>query len=136
MGKHIDKLPCDAPSGTRTLPVLLGEGPAKVVTVAMMVAHYVGVVALVIAGELPWPALLTTRRAAHAGVVRSAVRRAPAHRCAAEQPGVAAVVGADRIHPHAPRRRAAHPRAAGLAGLDLGPLRPAMSGTLLLRRLP
>jgi 1,4-dihydroxy-2-naphthoate octaprenyltransferase len=59
MGKHIDKLPYDAPAGTRTLPVLLGEGRAKAVTWAMMVAYYVGVVALVAARALPWPALLT-----------------------------------------------------------------------------
>src|SRR4029450_12213121 len=44
MGKHIDKLPYDAPSGTRTLPVLLGEGRAKALTQAMMVAYYAGVV--------------------------------------------------------------------------------------------
>src|SRR5262245_43164622 len=59
MGKHIDKLPYDAPAGTHTLPVLLGEGRAKAITQAMMVAYYVGVVALVIPGALPWPALLT-----------------------------------------------------------------------------
>jgi 1,4-dihydroxy-2-naphthoate polyprenyltransferase len=59
MGKHIDKLPYDAPGGTRTLPVLLGEGRAKALTQAMMIAYYVGVVALVIPGALPWPALLT-----------------------------------------------------------------------------
>jgi 1,4-dihydroxy-2-naphthoate octaprenyltransferase len=58
MGKHIDKLPYDAPAGTRTLPVVLGEGRAKAMTQAMMVAFYLGVVALVAVGELPWPALL------------------------------------------------------------------------------
>jgi 1,4-dihydroxy-2-naphthoate octaprenyltransferase len=58
MGKHIDKLPYDAPAGTRTLPVVLGEGRAKALTQAMMVAFYVGVVALVALRELPWPALL------------------------------------------------------------------------------
>jgi 1,4-dihydroxy-2-naphthoate octaprenyltransferase len=59
MGKHIDKLPYDAPTGTRTLPVLLGEGRAKALTQAMMIAYYVGVVALVATRALPWPALLT-----------------------------------------------------------------------------
>jgi 1,4-dihydroxy-2-naphthoate octaprenyltransferase len=59
MGKHIDKLPYDAPTGTRTLPVLLGEGRAKALTQGMMAAYYAGVVALVIAQALPWPALLT-----------------------------------------------------------------------------
>jgi 1,4-dihydroxy-2-naphthoate polyprenyltransferase len=58
MGKHIDKLPYDAPTGTRTFPVLIGERAAKAVTVGMMVAFYVGVVALVAVGALPWPALL------------------------------------------------------------------------------
>jgi 1,4-dihydroxy-2-naphthoate octaprenyltransferase len=59
MGKHIDKLPYDGPAGTRTLPVLLGEGRAKAVTQAMMIAYYAGVVALVAVRVLPWPALLT-----------------------------------------------------------------------------
>jgi 1,4-dihydroxy-2-naphthoate octaprenyltransferase len=59
MGKHIDKLPYDGPAGTHTLPVLLGEGRAKAITQAMMVAYYVGVTVLVVLGELPWPALLT-----------------------------------------------------------------------------
>jgi 1,4-dihydroxy-2-naphthoate polyprenyltransferase len=59
MGKHIDKLPYDAPAGTRTFPVIIGEGPAKVVTGAMMVVYYLGVIALVVAKALPWPALVT-----------------------------------------------------------------------------
>jgi len=59
MGKHIDKIPYDGPVGVRTLPVLLGEGRAKALTQAMMVAYYAGVVALVVVGALPWPALLT-----------------------------------------------------------------------------
>jgi len=59
MGKHIDKLPYDAPTGTTTLPVLLGEGRAKALTQVMAIAYYVGVAALVVARALPWPALLT-----------------------------------------------------------------------------
>jgi 1,4-dihydroxy-2-naphthoate octaprenyltransferase len=47
MGKHIDKLPWDAPAGTRTLPVILGEGPARALTLGMMIAFYASVVALV-----------------------------------------------------------------------------------------
>jgi 1,4-dihydroxy-2-naphthoate polyprenyltransferase len=58
MGKHIDKLPYDAPTGTRTFPVLIGERAAKAVTLGMMVAFYAGVVVLVLTGALPWPALL------------------------------------------------------------------------------
>jgi len=59
MGKHIDKLPYDAPTGTKTFPVILGAGRAKALTQAMAIAYYVGVVALVVAHALPWPALLT-----------------------------------------------------------------------------
>jgi 1,4-dihydroxy-2-naphthoate octaprenyltransferase len=59
MGKHIDKLPYDAPAGTRTLPVLLGEGRAKALNQGMILAYYLGVVSLVASGALPWPALLT-----------------------------------------------------------------------------
>ncbi len=59
MGKHIDKLPYDAPTGTRTLPVLLGEGRAKVLNEAMMIGYYILVVSCVLIGVLPWPALLT-----------------------------------------------------------------------------
>jgi 1,4-dihydroxy-2-naphthoate polyprenyltransferase len=59
MGKHIDKLPYDLPTGTRTLPVLLGEGLARAVTQAMMIAYYLGVVVAVVTGALPWPALAT-----------------------------------------------------------------------------
>ena len=32
MGKHIDKLAWDAPAGTRTLPVMLGEARARAIT--------------------------------------------------------------------------------------------------------
>jgi 1,4-dihydroxy-2-naphthoate polyprenyltransferase len=59
MGKHIDKLRYDAPAGTRTLPVLLGEPRAKRATQVMMVGYYVGIVALVAAQAIGWPALLT-----------------------------------------------------------------------------
>lgn len=59
MGKHVDKLPYDGPSGTHTLPVIIGEQAAKRVTQAMIVAYYVGVVVLVAVRALPWPALLT-----------------------------------------------------------------------------
>lgn len=58
IGKHIDKLPYDAPAGTRTLPVLLGERRSLALTQAMMVGYYLGVVALVALRALPWPALL------------------------------------------------------------------------------
>lgn len=58
MGKHIDKLPYDQPTGTRTFPVIVGDKAARVITQSMIVAFYVGVLALVAARALPWPALL------------------------------------------------------------------------------
>ena len=58
MGKHVDKVPWDAPAGTRTLPVMLGEARARRVTQGLMAGFYVFIVALVIEGALPWPALL------------------------------------------------------------------------------
>jgi 1,4-dihydroxy-2-naphthoate polyprenyltransferase len=57
MGKHIDKLPWDTEAGVRTLPVILGEARARVVTEALMVGFYLAVVVCVLIGALPWPAL-------------------------------------------------------------------------------
>jgi 1,4-dihydroxy-2-naphthoate octaprenyltransferase len=57
MAKHIDKLPWDEKAGIGTLPVLLGEARARALTNALMLAFYVVVVADVIVGALPWPAL-------------------------------------------------------------------------------
>jgi 1,4-dihydroxy-2-naphthoate octaprenyltransferase len=53
MGKHIDKAPWDAPDGTNTLPVLLGDARARRLTQGMFVAFYVLIAALVIARVLP-----------------------------------------------------------------------------------
>jgi 1,4-dihydroxy-2-naphthoate octaprenyltransferase len=53
MGKHIDKLPWDAPRRIGTLPVLLGERAARRLTLAMMVGFYVAIVVLVPFGTLP-----------------------------------------------------------------------------------
>jgi 1,4-dihydroxy-2-naphthoate octaprenyltransferase len=58
MGKHIDKIPYDAPIGIRTLPVMLGERRGRRVTQGLMAAFCVTVVACVAVGALPWPALL------------------------------------------------------------------------------
>jgi 1,4-dihydroxy-2-naphthoate octaprenyltransferase len=57
MGKHIDKIPFDAPLGIRTLPVILGERRARIVTLGLMVAFYVLVALCVLVGAMPWPAL-------------------------------------------------------------------------------
>jgi 1,4-dihydroxy-2-naphthoate polyprenyltransferase len=58
MGKHIDKLAWDAPAGTRTLPVMLGEARARTVTRGMFIVFYLSVVALVAARILPFGTLL------------------------------------------------------------------------------
>jgi 1,4-dihydroxy-2-naphthoate octaprenyltransferase len=58
MGKHVDKIPWDAPQDIRTLPVLLGERRARRLTQGLMAAYYVAVAACVVVGALPWPALL------------------------------------------------------------------------------
>jgi 1,4-dihydroxy-2-naphthoate octaprenyltransferase len=58
MGKHIDKIPWDAPDGTHTLPVLLGEARARRLTQAMFVGFFVTIVALVVAQVLPVASLL------------------------------------------------------------------------------
>jgi 1,4-dihydroxy-2-naphthoate octaprenyltransferase len=57
MGKHIDKIPYDAPLGIRTLPVILGERRARDVTLGLMVAFYALVALCVLVGAMPWPAL-------------------------------------------------------------------------------
>lgn len=53
MGKHIDKIPWDERDGTHTLPVILGDRPARIVTQAMLVAFYVLVGVLIVMGTLP-----------------------------------------------------------------------------------
>jgi 1,4-dihydroxy-2-naphthoate octaprenyltransferase len=57
MGKHIDKIPWDAPEGIRTLPVIMGEQPARRFTQGLMAAFYVITAILVFDGVFPWPAL-------------------------------------------------------------------------------
>jgi len=57
MGKHIDKIPYDAPLGIRTLPVILGERRARAVTLGLMAAFYVLVALCVLVRAMPWPAL-------------------------------------------------------------------------------
>jgi 1,4-dihydroxy-2-naphthoate octaprenyltransferase len=58
MGKHVDKLPWDAAEDIRTLPVILGETRARLVTQWLMAAFYAIVAIDVIIGALPWPALI------------------------------------------------------------------------------
>ncbi|MFN2543789.1 MAG: prenyltransferase [Actinomycetota bacterium] len=52
MGKHLDKLEWDAPKGVGTLPVLLGERRARVLTQALMAGFYVSIGALAATGAL------------------------------------------------------------------------------------
>jgi 1,4-dihydroxy-2-naphthoate octaprenyltransferase len=58
MGKHLDKLPYDDATRTRTLPVVLGEARARSVTLGLLVAFYASTGLAVAVGALPWPALL------------------------------------------------------------------------------
>jgi 1,4-dihydroxy-2-naphthoate octaprenyltransferase len=58
MGKHIDKIPYDEPTGTRTLPVLLGEARARSATIALLLGFYVATGVAVAVRALPWPVLL------------------------------------------------------------------------------
>lgn len=58
MGKHIDKLPWDEAAGTRTLPVIVGERTARVVTQGMMAVFYPLVVLLVVLSTVPIASLL------------------------------------------------------------------------------
>ncbi|MBS4728513.1 prenyltransferase [Mycobacterium sp. SM1] len=58
MGKHIDKIPYDSPLGIRTLPVIIGATRARAVTLALMVGFYLLVGLAVLAGAMPWPALV------------------------------------------------------------------------------
>jgi 1,4-dihydroxy-2-naphthoate polyprenyltransferase len=58
VGKHTDKISYDEPLGIRTLPVLLGERRARAATLVLMAGFYLLIVACVLVGALPWPALL------------------------------------------------------------------------------
>ncbi|MBO0864626.1 MAG: prenyltransferase [Mycobacterium sp.] len=77
MGKHIDKIPYDEPLGIKTLPVILGEARARAVTLAMMVGFYVLVAVAVVAGAMPWPALLVVLALPRLAKVWPQFRRRP-----------------------------------------------------------
>src|SRR5271163_1781111 len=91
MGKHIDKIPYDAPLGIRTLPVILGDARARVVTLGLMAGFYalVGVAGrsrVAAAGEdlAAFPPPAARRGATGVSGVAAVVRRA---RLAARTPG-------------------------------------------------
>jgi 1,4-dihydroxy-2-naphthoate octaprenyltransferase len=77
MGKHIDKIPFDAPLGIRTLPVILGERRARAVTLGMMSAFYVLVALCVLLGAMPWPALAVVIALPRLAKVWPRLRRPP-----------------------------------------------------------
>jgi 1,4-dihydroxy-2-naphthoate polyprenyltransferase len=77
MGKHIDKIPYDAPLGIRTLPVILGEHRARAATLGLMVAFYVLVAVCVLVGAMPWPALAVVLALPRLGKVWRRFRRPP-----------------------------------------------------------
>lgn len=59
IGKHVDKLPHDAPKGIRTLPVILGEAASLRLNRALMISFYLVVAALVATATLgPWVLLV------------------------------------------------------------------------------
>lgn len=92
MGKHIDKIPYDAPLGIRTLPVMLGSARARVATLGMLVGFYPLVLAAVLVGAMPWSALLVVLALPRLAKVWPRYRPATARGAAAGIPGVAAVV--------------------------------------------
>jgi 1,4-dihydroxy-2-naphthoate octaprenyltransferase len=77
MGKHIDKFPYDEPTGTRTLPVILGERRARSATLVLLAGFYVTVGAAVAVGALPWPVLLVAAGLPMLRKVAGALRRPP-----------------------------------------------------------
>jgi 1,4-dihydroxy-2-naphthoate octaprenyltransferase len=75
MGKHIDKIPYDEPTGTRTIPVILGEHRARVATIGLVFGFYVVVVAAVLVQALPWPSLVVLAYLPTAWKVTDALRK-------------------------------------------------------------
>ena len=57
-GKHLDKLDADRARGMRTLPVRLGEARTRHAIAALVLLQYPLLIALVLTGRLPVPALL------------------------------------------------------------------------------
>jgi 1,4-dihydroxy-2-naphthoate octaprenyltransferase len=74
MGKHIDKIPYDEPTGTRTIPVILGEDRARVATIGLVFGFYVAVIIAVLVQALPWPSLVVLAYLPTAWKVTKALR--------------------------------------------------------------
>ncbi|MHA6794857.1 prenyltransferase [Pseudonocardia bannensis] len=77
MGKHIDKIPYDGPLGIRTLPVILGERRARVLTLGLMAGFYVLVGLAMLFGAMPWAALLVVAAVPRLVTVWPYFRRPP-----------------------------------------------------------
>ena len=77
MGKHIDKIPYDAPLGIRTLPVILGERRARALTLGLMAGFYVLVGLAVLLRAMPWPALVVVLALPRLAKVWPRYRRPP-----------------------------------------------------------
>ena len=122
MGKHIDKLPYDAPDRHPHVPGAdrragrQGGDPRHDGRLLRRRGRPGADRCAALAGAA------RARRAAHAGLGVAAVRPAEADRAAAGQPGVATVVGAARVHPHPAGGRPADPRPVRVGGVDRGPL--------------
>jgi 1,4-dihydroxy-2-naphthoate octaprenyltransferase len=79
IGKHIDKLEQDRARGIYTLPVLLGERMARALNAGLMVAFYVVVGGLALAGVLgPWVWLTALSLPRLIDVLRTYARPRPA----------------------------------------------------------
>ncbi len=59
LGKHIDKRELDLATGVYTLPVRLGDGHARTLTIGAIWLQLFGIVIAVAAGWLPWPVLIS-----------------------------------------------------------------------------
>jgi 1,4-dihydroxy-2-naphthoate octaprenyltransferase len=77
MGKHVDKIPYDEPTGTRTLPVILGERRANQVTLGLLAAFYVATGIGVAVKAMPWPAVVIVLALPRLGQVWKAMLAPP-----------------------------------------------------------
>src|SRR6201993_3879566 len=114
MGKHIDKIPYDAPLGIRTVPVILGETRARAVTLVMMTGFFLLVAVAGFARGVGAAATVEGVAIFPAATARGA---------AGERSGVAALVCGARVAACAPGRRAAGARVGdrrGAARPDIG----------------
>ena len=57
-GKHIDKRDADKAKGIHTLPVLIGEKPARILTLTLWALQYLAIFYLVIIGYFHWVVLV------------------------------------------------------------------------------